>query len=146
MIETVNKLRLLCNLELARAEAVLKDAEGKRKHKPTVDLHQGMAIALRKVLVALDSVPAARYNEGDLLSWYVAARSDGWSCQSPTDTSDSWEQAILRKGENVASIDIPGGTLVVYRKDRTEVDEPVPYNHADFHSRRRRKQSRDIQG
>jgi hypothetical protein len=87
-------------------------------------------------------VPSTEYNEAELIEWYVNARSDGWACEAPTDESDHWKEAILYKDGHVAEIDIPGGTLVVYLQDRTKVHEPIPYNHADFSTRRRCKSRR----
>jgi hypothetical protein len=97
-----------------------------------LDTYRGIGIGLGKVLVLLDDIAPARYNEGDLLSFYVAARSDGWTVETAKDGEDHWKHAFLYKNGNVAEIDIPGGTLVVYRQDRTQVHEPIPYKSKEY--------------
>ncbi|MCV0439868.1 MAG: hypothetical protein K5880_14810 [Hydrogenophaga sp.] len=44
--------------DLMRAEAVVQAASGSRKlHEPTVDIHRGQAIALKKALYLLETNP-----------------------------------------------------------------------------------------
>jgi hypothetical protein len=102
------------------------------KHAPTTDVYRGLTLGLQKVQCLLDDMPSPRYHEGDLLEWYVIARTAGWQCDAFMPTGDRWEHALLTKNGNIAQIDVPGGTLVVYRRDRSLVHEPIPYKHADY--------------
>lgn len=122
------KIRRLCEIELGRAEYVIANS----KHQPTVEYYRGIYSICQNLLNLLDGVQPSRYDEGDLLEWYVAARTAGWHCETFTPTGDHWEHAILTKNGNVAQIDIPGGTLIVVRKDRSIVHEPIPYKRADY--------------
>ena len=104
-----------------------------------VDIHLGSMMMLQKVLALLDNVPSAWYSKSDLLQWYVNARSEGWDCEAYQPEGDHWKHAILTKNGYVAEIDIPGGTLIVYRPDRTQVDQPTPYRKNDYRANPRRR-------
>lgn len=123
-------IRTILLQEIARAEAVVKTASDSRKrgHQPTLNNFEGQLLALKKIEAWLDSPLVLRYNRGELLEWYVNARTDGWKCQSAMPNSDYWEHAYLKRGKLKAEIDIPGGTLIVWDKDNNEIQKVMPYD------------------
>jgi len=113
--------------ELARAEFVIEHAENSKKkaHQPTVEYFRGQRDLIAKVLhYARQAVQ--KQNRDDVLAWYVAARSDGWECESFFPSDDHWEHAILTREKYVADVDIVLGYLVLWL-DHKELKPKFPY-------------------
>lgn len=117
----------LLQAELVRAEFVVTDANSnnKKPHGPTVDYFRGQIDLIRKVLhFAGEEVEVQ--NRADILEWYVAARSDGWQCESFTPEGDHWDHAILVKEKYLAEVDIVRGRAILWHHGN-EIQLQVPY-------------------
>jgi hypothetical protein len=121
------KVQDLLLTELALAEFVVSEAEkGTHKaHGPTTEYFRGQRDLIAKVL-AYTGGKTSHQSRGDVLAWYVAARSDGWECESFTPEGDYWEHAILTKEKWVAEVDIVRGRAILLHND-TELQPTFPY-------------------
>ena len=128
----MERVKELIELELARAEAIVYAAGNvnTKAYEPVVENHKGQILSLRKILCLLDNTPQREYTRGDLLEWYVAARTDYWKCFSAVPGSDFWDHAFLKKGRQKAEINIASGTLMVWRPDGSQVEQPMPYKES----------------
>jgi hypothetical protein len=114
--------------ELARAEFVVADANSgnKKAHGPTVDYFKGQADLIRRVL-HFAGEEVTQQNRADILEWYVAARSDGWECESFVPDGDHWEHAILMKENWMAEVDMVRGRCILWHHS-SEVQLKAPYS------------------
>lgn len=117
-------IKKLCLAESARAERILA------KHNS--DFYRGILGICQHILSMLSGVDPAKYDQHDIVRWFVAARTDGWKCISCEQDGNIWLRAILHRKGHVAVCDLQNLNLTIQRSDGTIVYNKFPYNPKDF--------------